>query len=705
MTDFRYDKDAQGIVVVTMDMQGQNANTMNARFEPGMRAICDRLDAERGLTGVVFASAKPTFFAGGDLHDILATETADAAVFARIEASKAVYRRLEKLPVPVVAAVGGAALGGGYELCLACNHRVIVDDPRAVVGLPEVTLGLLPGAGGVVRLTAKLGLEKALPYLLEGRQVPPRAALEAGLVDQIVPDRDALIPAAKAWIAAHPDAHAQPWDIRGFRYPGGGAQDPRVRQTMVAAPAMLYRKTRGLMPAPERILDVAVTSMKMDFDAALRMETRRFIGLMASKEAKAAITTFFFGMQAVKGGKLRPGGADGPQGSAAPRWQARNCAVLGAGAAGAEIAHAHAACGLPVWLQDSDKARAEAARAEAGARCDGAARTALLERITAADGDAEPGSRDLVIAALPEEPERQRRVIAATWPMLAPDGIYASTSAAPAMAALAEACPDPARFVGLHFCPPAHRAAVVEIIGGRETGADTLRRAYDHVQRLGCLPILVDGRRGAFSARVVGSYLDEGCQLLADGAAPVAVERAAWLIGMPMGPLQGCDEHPLIQNRKLRLGDGAQTAAAAAIADAMIAQGRGGPQRGGGFYDQDGAGTRRLWHGLGQFARRDAHVTLEEMRDRLLYRQAIETLRCFDEAVLRSEIEANLGGIHAAGFPPHTGGPLQFIRGLGLDAFAARAAELADRFGERFAVAPAALERLRAADPRGMHAA
>ena len=475
MEDFRYDKDADGIVTVTLDMAGQNANTMNARFEPGMRAICDRLEAEEGLTGVVFASAKKTFFAGGDLHDILATTVADQATFAFIEANKAVYRRIEKLPVPAVAAINGAALGGGYELCLACNRRIVVDDPKAVVGLPEVTLGLLPGAGGVVRLTALLGLEAALPYLLEGRQVRPQDALKAGMVDEIVPKADDLIPAAKAWIRANPQVHAQPWDAKGFRYPGGDVLHPRVRQTIQVAPAMLFQKTRGLLPAPEKILDVAVNSMRTSFDAALRHETRRFIGLMTSPEAKAAISTFFFGMQAIRFGQVRPEGA---------RWHATKAAVLGAGMMGSGIAYAHAKAGLLTVLKDTELAKAEKGKAYSEGLCDkaiqrgrldAAGKAELLGHITPVTEDTDLAGADLIIEAVYEDIDLKEQVIPETFAQLSGDGIYGSNTSTLPISILAEACPDPTRFVGLHFFSPVEKMKVVEIIRGGRTSEDTLR--------------------------------------------------------------------------------------------------------------------------------------------------------------------------------------------------------------------------------------
>src|ERR1700692_2440455 len=289
MSDFKYEKDADGIVTITMDMQGQGANTMSAAYLPAMSGAIEKLHAEQELKGGIFASAKKTFFAGGDLNDLLKVERADEATFAMVERNKLPYRALEKLPLPVVAAINGAALGGGFELCLACNRRIVVDAPHAVVGLPEVTLGRLPGAGGVVRLTAMIGVEKALPLLLEGKQLRPAEALEQGLVDEIVPSQAELVPAAKAWIKVNPGAHTQPWDQKGFKYPGGSAVAPNIRQIASLAPMMLVNKTRGLMPAPEKILDIAVNSMRMGFDRALRTESAGVTSLDETKEAKAGI--------------------------------------------------------------------------------------------------------------------------------------------------------------------------------------------------------------------------------------------------------------------------------------------------------------------------------------------------------------------------------------------------------------------------------
>ena len=707
MNDFRYEKDADGIVTITMDMQGQGANTMSAAYLPAMNGVIEKLHTEKDLKGVVFASAKKTFFAGGDLNDLLKVERADEAAFTMVERSKAPYRELEKLPVPVVAAINGAALGGGFELCLACNRRFVVDAPHAVVGLPEVTLGLLPGAGGVVRLTALIGLEKALPLLLEGKQLRPAEAMKQGLVDEIVPTLAELVPAAKAWIKANPGAHTQPWDQQGFKYPGGGPAAPNIRQIAMLAPMMLVNKTRGLMPAPEKILDIAVNSMRMGFDAALRVESRGLTSLMATKEAKAAITTFFFGMQAIRAGQVRPAGE---------RWQARTSAVLGAGMMGSGIAWAHASKGLPTVLKDTNIEKAEKGKSYSVQLADKAIKrgsmtqekkAALLRQITPATGDETYQNCDIIIEAVFEDIDLKEQVIPASFRMLKSDGIYGSNTSTLPISILAESCPDPTRFIGLHFFSPVDKMKIVEIILGKKTSEETLRKAYDYVQQIGYMPIVVNDARGFFTSRVFGTFMDEGLQLLQDGMNPVAIERAAWKVGMPVGPLAVHDEVSMQLSRKAILthkklderlgvkdGIGAYNTATQAISTAMCDLNRGGRHYGGGFYEYSADGGKKLWSGLSRFKLHDRQVSMADAEDRLLYRQAIETLRCLDEGVLRSETEANLGSIFAIGFPAHTGGALQFIRGIGIANFAARAAELARRYGERFLIKESALEKL-----------
>jgi len=708
MAEYTYEKDADGIVTVTMDASGKSANTMTGEWLNGMYELVERLKGEDGLTGVVIASAKKTFFAGGDLEDMLAMNGSAEEVFQGVERMKAPFRLMEKLPVPFVAAINGAALGGGFELCLACNHRVIVNDRKAVVGLPEVTLGLLPAAGGVVRTVAKIGLEAALPLLLEGKQLKPAAAQKAGLVEEVVETQDELIPAAKAWIKANPEAGAQPWDQKGFKYPGGSAAAPHIRQIATFSPTMLFNKTRGLMPAPEKILDIAVNSMRQGFDSALRQESRGMAALMNTPEAKAAITTFFFGMQAIKGGMSRPAG---------DRWAAKSSAILGAGMMGAGIAWSHAARGIPAVLKDMSQENAEKGKAYSEAlvakqvkrgRMDEAKGQALLDLITPSTNDADYAGTDIIIEAVFEDVALKEKVIPETFKQLSDTGIYGSNTSTLPISLLAEACPDPSRFIGIHFFSPVDKMQLVEIIVGEKTSEDTLRMAYDYVQQIGKIPVVVNDKRGFFTSRVFGTYCDEGVALLKDGVKPVQIERASWQVGMPVGPLAVTDEVSLeLQNKanethqaldqRLGVTNGypADMTAQKSVVPAMLEMGRGGRKFGAGFYDYHEDGSKTLWDGLSQFVSNEADVPLADVQDRLIYRQVIETLRCYEEGVLMSEVDANIGSIFAIGFPAHTGGALQFIRGVGIEAFAARAAELASKYGSRFEVSPAMLDKMR----------
>ena len=707
MSEYHYEKDADGIVTVTMDASDKSANTMTLAWLDSMFEVLERLQAEDALTGVVLASAKKTFFAGGDLDFILNSNMPAQEMFTYVERNKAPFRIMEKMPVPFVAAINGAALGGGYEICLACNHRIAVNHPGALTGLPEATLGLLPGAGGVVRLTAKLGLEAALPLLAEGKQLRPADALKAGLVEQLVDTQDELLPAAKAFIKANPDAGGQPWDNKGFRYPGGDADAPNVRMVAAMAPTVLYTKTRGLMPAPEKIVDLAVNSMRMGFDSALRAESRGLVGLLNTPECKAAIKTFFFGMQAVKSGRIRPAGAP---------TTFQKSGVLGSGMMGAGIAWAQASKGLPTVLKDLSVEIAEKGKHYSAALADKRIarkrmteerKAAILDLITPTDSDDSYRGADIIVEAVFEDINLKESVIGESFAMLADDGIYGSNTSSLPIGVLAEFCPDPTRFIGLHFFSPVDKMKIVEIICGEKTSADTLRKAYDYVAQIGYLPIVVNDSRGFFTSRVFATYLDEGLQLMQDGVTPAAIERAGWLAGMPVGPLAVHDEVSLSLTRKAyethkeldqRLGEdsafGKDNTATLAVAHKMVDLGRSGRKDGAGFYDYHADGSKSLWPGLEQFQRKATEVSIDDAIDRLLYRQVIETLRCLDEGVLNTQTEADIGSIFAIGFPAHTGGALQFVHGKGRDAFIARAADLSDRYGERFHVPEGGIAKL-----------
>jgi 3-hydroxyacyl-CoA dehydrogenase/enoyl-CoA hydratase/3-hydroxybutyryl-CoA epimerase len=708
MAEYHWDQDADGIVTVTLDASGKSANTMNAAWASAMTEIVAKLRGATRLKGVVLASAKKTFFAGGDLDEMMASRQSAQDLFEMIERNKGLLREIEKLPVPVVAAINGAALGGGYEICLSSNRRIVVDQPSAVVGLPEVTLGLLPGAGGVVRLTALIGLEAALTYLHEGASVPPQKALAAGLVDEIVASKEELIPAAKAWIKANPGAYEQPWDRKGFRYPGGDADSPKVRNVVRMAPTMLYARTRGLTPAPERILDIAVNSMRMGFESALRTESRGLAALLPSREAKAAISFSFFAMQAIKAGKARPEG---------DVTTYTRVGVVGAGMMGAGIAWSQASRGIETPLKDTTIEKAEKGKAYSANLADKGverrtmttqARDALLAKIAPTIDDTSLKGSQIIIEAVFEDIDLKKTVIGETFHLVARDGIYGSNTSTLPISVLAEFCPEPQRFIGLHFFSPVDKMKIVEIVVGRKTSVDTLRKAYDYVRQIGYLPIVVNDARGFFTSRVFGTYLDEGLQLLRDGVNPVSIERAGWNVGMPVGPLAVHDEVSLELSRKAmethrkldamlneESGFGRLNTASAEIVPAMCElKRRGRNWDKAGFYDYPEDAPKTLWPGLSRFVKQDVSVSLEDAQDRLLYRQAIETLRCLHEGVLRTEVEGNVGSVVAIGFPRHTGGALQFIRGIGLDVFRKRAAELEAKYGERFHVTGAELARL-----------
>ena len=693
---FDYSRDASGIVTVTMDMDGQSANTMSAAYHDLMGETVSRLEREAGLTGVIFTSAKKTFFAGGDLNGLLAAGKADAAYIAWLNEDKGYLRRIERLPVPVVAAINGAALGGGLEICLACNHRIIVDDAAAITGLPEVTLGLLPGAGGVARLPRLIPLGPALDLLLSGRTVPPAEASRLGLVDEIVATRDELLSSAIAWITGNPGAANQPWDREGGRLQQADMNEARA--LIAQARADTHRKTRGKLPAPLRIIEIVEAGLEQDIDATLDLETRLFSSLLGLAETRAAISTNFFATNAVRSGKLRPQG---------PRETVASVGVVGAGLMGAGIAHVAALRGVPAWLSDVDLESAERGVASAIVQARRGREADIAGNLRAVAGF-DGLEAELIVEAVAEDIDVKHAVIRDTFPLLTAGGIYATNTSTIPIALLAEAAADPSRFVGLHFFSPVPKMPLVEIVEGPQTSPDTLRRAYDFVQQLKKTPIVVRDARGFFTSRVFSTYLNESLELLVDGMDPLAIEQAAFEGGMPTPPFRLHDEVTISLNhaayethRKLdaRLGveDGFPVAnrPLRRIARTMTGMGRIGRKAGKGFYDYADGETPTMWSGLSQFREHDHEVSQGEAEDRILYIQAIETLRCLNEGILRNEAEANLGSILGIGFPKHTGGALQFIRGIGIERFADRAAGLAAAWGDRFRLADEAYDILR----------
>ncbi|RKN10584.1 3-hydroxyacyl-CoA dehydrogenase NAD-binding domain-containing protein [Streptomyces radicis] len=701
----RWERDAEGVVTLTLDDPDQSANTMNAACIASLTAAADRLEAEREtITGVIVTSAKKTFFAGGDLRDLRAATPADARrVFDLGMRVKAALRRIETLGRPVVAALNGTALGGGFEIALACHHRILMHGPEAPdcrVGLPEVTLGLLPGGGGVVRTVRLLGIAEALTgVLLDGRRHRPRAALDRGLVHELVTTRAELLDRARAFIRENPDAR-QPWDTEGHRVPGGTPADPRLAAVLPSFAATLARRTHGApYPAPRAILAAAVEGAQVGFETASAIEARYFTELVTGQTSKNMIQAFFFDLRAVNAGAARPRGV--------PERPAARVAVVGAGMMGAGIAHACAAVGLDVVLKDVTREAAERGRAHGAALLDKALaagrvtadeRDAALARVTATADPAELAGCDVVIEAVFEDSALKRKVFQEIQGAVAPDALLCTNTSTLPVTHLAEAVTRPEDFVGLHFFWPAERRPLVEIIRGAATGDAAIARAFDLVRRLGKTPIVVNDSRGFFTSRVIGRFLEEALDMLAEGVDPVSLERAASMAGYPTPALALLDEMSLgLPLRVWAEGRAAAEAAgrrweprpAEAVLDRMTGEfGREGRASGAGFYDYEAGGRTRLWPGLRtHFARKDAGVPFDDIRERLLFSEALESIRLLDEGVISTVADANVGSLLGIGFPGWTGGVLQYVNGHpgGPAGFAARADELAARYGARFA--------------------
>ena len=698
MSVFKYEKDNDGIVTVTMDMNGP-VNSMTAEYREAMHNTVEKLEAEKGLTGVVFASAKKTFFAGGDLNDLLAYERGnEAELMDRLASSKDDFRRLEKLPVPVVAAINGAALGGGFEICLACNYRIALDHKSVQMGLPEVTLGLLPGAGGVVRMVNLLGIEAALPFLLEGKRVAPGPAMQAGMIDATVETLEELLPAAKAYILDNKDnadAATQPWDRKGFRIPGGKINSPKLAQLAVMAPPMLRQKTRGLLPAPEKILDVAYQAALIDFDTALKVESRDFAYLVGTPQAKNMITTFFFQLNKVNGGASRPQGIE-PQ-------AVKKVGILGAGMMGQGIAYVSAMAGIEVVLKDVSLEAAEKGKAYseklldkriARGRADEAKKEAVLGLIHPTADDADLEGCDLIIEAVFENLELKNKITSSTEQYLAEDGVWGSNTSTLPITQLAEASRKPENFIGIHFFSPVDRMPLVEIICGEKTSDETLARAFDYAQQIRKPPIVVNDSLGFFTSRTFGSYVDEGVRLLHEGLHPVRIDNLGKAVGMPVGPLAVHDETSLELTRKItETWDGmgevdkwGERDAQREVINTMVGEhGRGGRYHGGGFYEYSEDGSKQIWPTLYDlYYKPDVEISADDIKDRILFRQVVETLKCLETNVLRNVADGNIGSIMGIGAPPWTGGFIQFVNTYGLERFVARCKELSDKYGERF---------------------
>jgi len=694
-----YQKGEDGIVVLTVSIGDKSINTLGSEFVRALADVVPRLEADQGLRGVILTSAKQDFISGADIDELYAIESPEQAL-AMCKTFKTLARRLETLGKPVVAAINGTALGGGYEVALCCHHRIALDRPETRIGFPEVTLGLFPGGGGTQRLPRMIGVQAALPILLEGKRYTIAKALELGLLDALAADEADMMARARSWIEAHPDA-GQPWDRRGFRWPGGAPNGPELAPVWMMAGSMLTQKTRDLYPAQRHALASIHEGSLVAFDTGDAIETRYFAKTAAGQTAKNMINAFWYQLGRLAEGASRPEGI-------APGKVAR-LGVLGAGMMGAGIAWAAASRGVEVVLKDVSEDRATAGKDYsrkllekqiARGRKTAEQAAAILARIVPTDNPAEMAGCDLVIEAVFEDRALKATVTAETEAVLAPDKILASNTSTLPITGLAEASSRPDKFIGLHFFSPVEKMKLVEIIVGEQTSDETLAHAFDFVLQIGKVPIVVNDARGFYTSRVFSTYVNEGMALLAEGRHPRAIESAGLAAGMPVGPLAVSDEvslslmHHIRSQTRRDLGDAYTASPGDPVIEKMVTElDRPGKKAGRGFYDYPSEGPKRLWPGLAEAFPPAPPIDQQTMIDRLVFVQALESVRCLEEGVVRSVADANIGSIMGWGFAAFHGGTLQMINTYGLEAFATRAEELAAQAGPRFST-PELLRRM-----------
>jgi 3-hydroxyacyl-CoA dehydrogenase / enoyl-CoA hydratase / 3-hydroxybutyryl-CoA epimerase len=701
-----YNKDEQGIVTLTLDLPGRSANILNKAFGESFKATIARLQQEKdSIKGIIIESAKETFFAGADIDEMF-KETSAEFFFNRAQEFKAGLRYLETQGKPVVAAINGTALGAGFEIALACHRRIVIDNPKIQLGLPEVTLGLLPGAGGVTKVVRLLGLQPALAYLGEGKKVAPTQALADGLIHELAADKAQLMEKARAWIAANPSA-IQPWDDRSYKMPGGAPNTPKVASVLPVAPAMLAKKTHNNYPAPLAIMSAAVEGALVDFDTATRIESRYFAHLASGKVAKNMIKVFWTQLNALNAGGSRP--------KVTTKGEFKKVGVIGAGMMGSAIGYCCAISGMETVLKDVSQEAANKGkgysenlvkkRVSKGKMTKEKA-DEVLNRIKATDNYDDLKACDLIIEAVFENRELKADVTKKSEAQIAETAIYASNTSTLPITGLAVASSRPKNFIGLHFFSPADKMPLVEIIVGKETSDETLAHAFDFVKAIKKTPIVVNDSRGFYTSRVFATYVTEGIAMLGEGNNARAIEAAGIQAGMPVGPLALTDEVSLgllthirkqtIEDFKAE-GKEIPNHPAYAVTDRMVTEfKRLGKAAGGGFYEYPKDGKKHLWSGLKDaFSKPGEGLSQTDMIDRLMFIQAIETVRCLEEGVLRNIPDANIGSIFGWGFAPFKGGTLQFINDYGLKQFVARAKQLHTQYGDRFTV-PASLEKMAA---------
>jgi 3-hydroxyacyl-CoA dehydrogenase / enoyl-CoA hydratase / 3-hydroxybutyryl-CoA epimerase len=706
MKYFKVGIDVDGIALIEWDMPGRSMNVIDFAVLEEIEHIVERLKTDTDIRGAVLTSGKNSFCAGADLVWLksLAGKFAEAskqtldepalrALMSEAGRFSRVFRDLETCGKPVVAAITGTALGGGLELCLACHHRIAAEDASAKLGQPEAKVGLLPGAGGTQRLPRLAGAEAGLELMLTGRHVDPEQALKLGIVNELAP-RETLVARAKQWIKAGGKA-VQPWDEKGFKIPGGAPYSPQGLMMWPAANALYRKETYDNYDAQRAILKCVYEGLQVkSFDAALRIEARHFTKLLMGPQARNMIRSLFVSMQDLSKGARRPANI--------PETRVKRLGIIGAGFMGSGIAYVAARAGIDVLLLDRDQASAEKGKAHSQSllqkeiskgRASEAEMQSVLGRITPVQDYQALADADLVIEAVFENRELKSTVLPMAEAVLGPGARLASNTSTLPISALAETLKRPQDFVGIHFFSPVDRMQLVEIIRGKASSDEAVARAFDFTRQLKKTPIIVNDSRGFFTSRVVMTHKKEGIHMLEEGVPAAMVENAGKAAGMPVGPLALADEVALdlswkiLQATKTDLGDRYREGPIDRLMEEMVVKrGRFGRKNGKGFYDYPEGRKKRLWPGLTEIiaAKEPSNFAFDELKERLLLIQALETARCFEERVLTDVREADIGAILGFGFAPFTGGPLSYIDTMGSKPFVEKCRAYARKYGERY---------------------
>ena len=698
----KFDVDADGIALLTIDVPGQTMNVITGEFTRDLGELIERIASDSAIKGAVITSGKATgFMAGADLKGMggmigsgggdSGGKSKAALLFDNVFGLNKLFRRLETCGKPVAAAINGLALGGGLEVTLACHYRVCSDNPKIVLGLPEVMVGLLPGAGGTQRLPRLMGVQAALIYLTQGKNMSPQEAQGFGVVHELAPASE-VVARATAWVKANPTKATQPWDEKGFKFPGGaGAMNPAFMQTFVGVNAMVQAKTMHNMNAPVAILSAVYEGAQLPMDTAIRVESKYFVKLVSDPQAGNMIRSLFVNKQAAERGARRPSGI--------PPMPSKKIGMLGAGLMGAGIAMVSAQAGIEVVLLDRDQAAADKGKQYtadrlAKKRMPQDKADAILNRIHATSNYDDLKGCDLIIEAVFETREIKADVTKKTEAVVGPDTIFGSNTSTLPITGLAEAWSKPDNFIGIHFFSPVEKMPLVEIIVGRKTGAEAIAKALDYVAQIKKTPIVVNDSRGFYTSRCFGTYVQEGLTLLGEGVGPALIENVGKMAGMPVGPLAVNDEvgldlsYKVGQQTKKDLGDKYDAGPGGRVIETMHELGRLGRKNAKGFYVYPEGGKKYLWPELSATVAipgDHSDPSPETVRERLVYRQLVECARCFAEGVLETPEDGDLGAIFGWGFAPHSGGPFSMMDTVGLAKVVAILDSLAQAHGERFA--------------------